>query len=65
LEDEIMDKDRIAGAVKQAKGTIKETVGKAVGDTKLESEGKVDKATGKVQNAFGGLKDTVRRKYGK
>ncbi len=55
-----MDKDRIAGSAKVIKGTIKEKVGKAIGDAKLESEGKSDKAVGKVQNAIGGLKDTVR-----
>ena len=55
-----MDKDRIAGAAKQAKGAIKETVGKAVGDTKLTAEGKSDKANGKVQNAIGGLKDALK-----
>ena len=55
-----MDKDRIAGAAKQAKGTVKEAVGKAVGDNKLVAEGKSDKVEGKVQNAVGGLKDAVR-----
>ncbi len=55
-----MDKDRIAGTAKQIKGSIKETVGKAVGDAKLESEGKADKIEGKVQNAIGGLKDALR-----
>lgn len=57
-----MDKDRIDGSVKQAKGTIKETAGKALGDAKLESEGKADKTAGKVQNAIGGLKDSLRGK---
>jgi uncharacterized protein YjbJ (UPF0337 family) len=55
-----MDKDRIAGAAKQAKGAVKEAVGKAVGDKKLVAEGKSDKVEGKVQNAVGGLKDAVR-----
>ena len=55
-----MDKDRIAGAAKEIKGAIKETVGKAVGDAKLESDGKTDKIAGKVQNAIGGLKDALR-----
>ena len=57
-----MDKDRVAGSAKVVKGKIKEAVGKAVGDTKLESQGKVDKMEGKVQNAIGGLKDTLRGK---
>jgi uncharacterized protein YjbJ (UPF0337 family) len=57
-----MDKDRVAGSAKQVKGTIKEVVGKAIGDAKLESDGKADKIEGKVQNAIGGLKDTLRGK---
>jgi uncharacterized protein YjbJ (UPF0337 family) len=55
-----MDKDRINGAADQAKGAVKETIGKAVGDTKLETEGKADKLKGKVESAVGGLKDTAR-----
>ena len=55
-----MDKDRIAGSAKQVKGSIKETIGKAVGDAKLESDGKADKIAGKVQNAIGGLKDALK-----
>lgn len=55
-----MDKDRVAGSAKQIKGTIKELVGKATGDAKLESEGKADKVEGEIQNAVGGIKDTVR-----
>ena len=57
-----MDKDRIVGSAKVVKGKIKEAVGKVVGDAKLESEGKADKVQGKVQNAVGGLKDTLRGK---
>ena len=37
-----MDRNRIEGAAKQAKGTIKEAVGKTVGDAKLTAEGKED-----------------------
>jgi uncharacterized protein YjbJ (UPF0337 family) len=57
-----MDKDRTEGSAKQAKGAIKEVAGKVTGDAKLEAEGKSDKAAGKVQNAVGGLKDTLRGK---
>jgi uncharacterized protein YjbJ (UPF0337 family) len=57
-----MDKDRIKGSVKQAKGAIKQVAGKVAGDTKLESEGKADKFAGKVQNAVGGAKDALRGK---
>ena len=55
-----MDKDRVAGSAKVVKGKIKEAVGKAVGDAKLESQGKADKVAGKVQNAVGGLKDVLK-----
>lgn len=55
-----MDKDRIAGSAKQAKGAVKEAIGKVTGDAKLRSEGKADKVAGKVQNAVGGLKDAAR-----
>jgi uncharacterized protein YjbJ (UPF0337 family) len=55
-----MDKDRIAGSAKQAKGAVKEAAGKALGDSKLVAEGKSDKAEGKIQNAVGGLKDAVK-----
>jgi uncharacterized protein YjbJ (UPF0337 family) len=61
-EDAAMDKDRINGSAEQAKGAVKETAGKIFGDKKLETEGKTDKAAGKVQNAIGGLKDAVRGK---
>ena len=55
-----MDKDRIEGAAKQAKGKVKETWGKVTGDTKTEAEGKADKVEGRVQNAVGGVKDAAR-----
>jgi uncharacterized protein YjbJ (UPF0337 family) len=41
---------------------VKEIAGKVSGDAKLASEGKADKVAGKVQSAFGGLKDTLRGK---
>ncbi len=55
-----MDKDRIEGAGKQAKGKVKEAWGKTTGDAKTEAEGKADKAEGRVQNAVGGMKDAAR-----
>jgi uncharacterized protein YjbJ (UPF0337 family) len=55
-----MDKDRIEGAARQAKGAIKQGVGKVTGDTKTEAEGAAEKAAGKVQNTVGGLKDSAR-----
>jgi uncharacterized protein YjbJ (UPF0337 family) len=62
IEDTTMDKDRIKGSAEQAKGAVKEAAGKILGDKKLETDGKTDKAAGKVQNAIVGLKDAVRGK---
>ena len=55
-----MDKDRIAGTAKEIKGSVKEVIGKVVGDAKLQSDGKAEQVEGKIQNAVGGMKDTVR-----
>ncbi|MGA2495668.1 MAG: CsbD family protein [Roseiarcus sp.] len=55
-----MDKDRVVGSAKELKGKVKQTIGKVVGDAKLEAEGKSDKVEGNVQNAVGAVKDAVR-----
>jgi uncharacterized protein YjbJ (UPF0337 family) len=44
----------------QAKGSLKDAAGKITGDSKLQAEGKMDKAKGKVENAVGGMKDSLR-----
>ena len=51
--------DKIEGTGKELKGSVKETVGKATGDSKLDLEGKVDKVEGGAQNAVGDLKNTA------
>jgi uncharacterized protein YjbJ (UPF0337 family) len=56
-----MNKDRIGGAAKQAKGALKKAAGRALGDSKLVADGKADKAEGKLQNAIGGLKDALKK----
>ncbi len=55
-----MNKDRIAGSAKQTVGSIKEMAGKALGDSKLVAEGKVEQIEGKIQSAVGGLKDALK-----
>ena len=54
------DHDRVEGAAKNLGGNIKEAAGKVTGDEKLKAEGRADQVEGKVQNAVGGLKDTLR-----
>jgi uncharacterized protein YjbJ (UPF0337 family) len=55
-----MDDDRVKGAAQNVKGKVKEGFGKAVGDSKLEAEGKGDQVAGKVRNTVGGIKDAFR-----
>ncbi|MBS0245837.1 MAG: CsbD family protein [Proteobacteria bacterium] len=55
-----MNKDRIEGSFKQAKGKVKEAAGEVTGDAKLQGEGKADQVEGKVQNAVGGAKDKIK-----
>jgi uncharacterized protein YjbJ (UPF0337 family) len=59
-EENVMDKDRIAGSAKEVIGGIKEATGKAVGDAKLKADGKAEKVEGKIQNAVGGIKDALK-----
>ena len=58
-----MDKERIHGAVDQAKGSAKEKLGKVTGDQKLRTEGAADKVKGKLESAVGGAKDTLRDQF--
>jgi uncharacterized protein YjbJ (UPF0337 family) len=54
------NRDEIEGKFDQAKGKTKETVGRAINDRELESEGQADNLGGKVQEGAG----KVRRKVG-
>jgi len=56
----IPNKDEVKGKMDQAKGAVKENVGRAVNDRDLEAEGQADRASGKVQEGVG----TARRKVG-
>jgi len=60
LEEENMDKDRVVGSAKEFKGAVKQARGKALGDAKLESDGRADKKEATIQNAIGGIKDTLK-----
>jgi uncharacterized protein YjbJ (UPF0337 family) len=55
-----MDREHIKGAADKVKGAVKDTVGKATGDKKMEAEGKMDKAKGAAHNLVGDVKDAVR-----
>ncbi len=46
-------KDKVEGAVHNAKGTIKQKVGHATNNPNLEAEGQDEKVAGKIQKKVG------------
>ena len=55
-----MNKDQAKGRVEEAKGKVKEVTGKLVGNDDLELKGKIQKSGGKVQAAYGDLKEDIK-----
>ena len=53
-----MDSDEIKGKAKDIKGRVERQAGEWTGDKDTQAEGIKDQATGKVQNAWGKVKDT-------
>ena len=49
-------KDKIEGAMHEAKGAVKEKVGQATNDPDLEAEGSGENLSGKVQKKIGDIK---------
>ena len=49
-------KDKIKGSLLEAKGKVKETSGKAVGNPNLQDRGTGEKVAGKVQKKIGDVK---------
>ncbi|KQU49797.1 general stress protein CsbD [Sphingomonas sp. Leaf339] len=54
-----MNSDTITGSATDFSGKIKETVGGAIGDKSLQSEGAADQLGGTVQKTIGEARDTV------
>ena len=55
-----MNKDQVKGRAEQAKGSVKEQTGKAVGNPNLRDQGTVDKTAGKAQATYGDAKQKVK-----
>lgn len=49
--------DKVKGSVNKAKGELKDQVGNATNNTKLQAEGKADKLKGEAQEKIGEMKD--------
>lgn len=55
-----MDTNRIAGALKEAAGRTRETVGKLAGDREVEVRGTAQRIEGAGQRRFGEMFDRIR-----
>ena len=60
-----MNNDRIKGAAREMRGTIKEATGKVTGNTTLQAKGAAQKAGGKALNAVGKIEDRVKHEANK
>ena len=60
-----MDHDRVDGTGKKITGSIKESIGKLMGNKKIRAEGKAENTAGRAQDGFGSAKDSVRGSAGK
>jgi uncharacterized protein YjbJ (UPF0337 family) len=54
-----MTEDQTKGNWDQAKGEVKEGVGKLTGDSSTETSGKMDQVKGKVEEGIGDIKQDV------
>ncbi|MEV5026590.1 CsbD family protein [Paenibacillus sp. LPE1-1-1.1] len=48
--------DKIKSGVSKAKGEVKDQIGNATGNSRLQAEGKKDKLKGEIQEKIGELK---------
>jgi len=53
--------DKAKNTAQQAKGKLKETVGKVSGNNKLRAEGKADQVKGDIKQAGEKLKDAFKK----
>ena len=59
-EVEFMDKDRVKGAANDAAGRVKRQVGEWTNNPNAQAEGAAQQVKGKVQKAWGNMKDAAR-----
>lgn len=54
--------DKTKGTVNKVKGEVKDQVGNATNNQKLQAEGKIDKVKGKTQEKIGEVKDGFKKR---
>jgi uncharacterized protein YjbJ (UPF0337 family) len=55
------NRNKVEGTAKEVAGKVKQAVGKAVGNPRLQAEGAVEEVTGKVQKTVGHVQDRVEK----
>jgi len=56
-----INKDQVQGRVDEAKGAIKETTGKIVGNPSLQAKGNIEKNIGKIQAKVGDVTEDLKK----
>ena len=56
-----MNRDQVKGRIKETEGKVKQMAGKLVGNSKLEQKGKTENTVGKVQAAYGDIKNDIKK----
>ncbi len=59
MADDILN-DKAKGDLKQTGGTVQEKAGEAVGDREMQRQGEENQAEGKLQKAWGNVKDAAK-----
>jgi uncharacterized protein YjbJ (UPF0337 family) len=59
--EELVNKDQVAGKVKQAVGKVERSVGESVGNEKLANKGVVEQSAGAIQETWGNAKDAAKQ----
>jgi uncharacterized protein YjbJ (UPF0337 family) len=54
-------KDKVEGAMHEAKGAIKEKTGRVINNPNLEAEGQDEKVAGKIQKKVGDIEKVVEK----
>jgi len=55
-----MNKDQVKGRIEEAKGKVKEIIGKVLGNKEVEVKGTAQKNIGKAQADGGDLKEDIK-----
>jgi uncharacterized protein YjbJ (UPF0337 family) len=56
-----INKDQVKGRAEEAKGAMKETAGKAMGNASMEINGNAQKNLGKTEATFGDIKHDLKK----